>query len=102
MATAKPQTAQMRRWIGRRIRRRRLFMQMTQGALAHALGVTFQQVQKYEKGANRVPAERLMQICRQLEVTPDYFTQGTAGAEAAAAGHFVQSAQGLALYRGMA
>jgi transcriptional regulator with XRE-family HTH domain len=91
-----------RRWIGRRIRRRRLFMSMTQSALARALGVTFQQVQKYEKGINRVPAERLLQICAQLEVTPDYFTQGTAGAQAEALEHFVQSPQGLALYRAMA
>ena len=97
-----PQTAEERRRIGRRIRRRRLFMRMTQNALARALGITFQQVQKYEKGINRVPAERLMQICAQLEVTPDYFRQGQAGSEAEALEHFVESPQGLALYRAMA
>ena len=98
----KQQTAEERRRIGRRIRRRRLFMSMTQGALARALGISFQQVQKYEKGINRVPAERLMQICAQLDVTPDYFRQAPAGSQAEALEHFVESPQGLALYRAMA
>lgn len=91
-----------RQALGRRIRRRRLFMNMTQGALAHALGVTYQQVQKYEKGVNRIPAERLMQICVALDVTPDYFRADKAGHDAEALEHFVQSPQGLALYRAMA
>ncbi len=102
MAPRKQQTAEMRRWIGRRIRRRRLFLNMTQGALARGLGVTFQQVQKYEKGAGRVPDERLLQICQQLEVTPDYFAPGAASAQAEALEHFVQSPEGLALYRAIA
>ena len=46
--------------------------------------------------------ERLTQICRHLEVTPDYFAPGTAVAQAEALEHFVQSAEGLALYRAMA
>ena len=72
---------------------------MTQAALARALGVTFQQVQKYEKGINRVAGERLMQICRHLEVTPDYFAPAPANVQAEALEHFVQSPEGMALYR---
>jgi transcriptional regulator with XRE-family HTH domain len=100
--TVTKQTVEERRRIGRRIRRRRLFMRMTQGALARALGVSFQQVQKYENGINRVPPERLMQICAQLDVTPDYFHQGPAGSEAEALEQFTLSPQGLALCRAMA
>jgi transcriptional regulator with XRE-family HTH domain/predicted XRE-type DNA-binding protein len=102
MTARAQQTAEARRWIGRRIRRRRLFLAMTQAVLARALGVTFQQVQKYEKGITNVTRERLTQICQHLEVTPDYFTPGTADAQADALEHFVQSPQGLALYRAMA
>jgi transcriptional regulator with XRE-family HTH domain/predicted XRE-type DNA-binding protein len=90
-----------RRRIGRRIRRRRLFLGLTQGALARLLGVTFQQVQKYENGANRVPPGRLGQIAHYLEVTPDYFSSRDAE-QADAVEHFVQSPDGIALYRAMA
>ena len=96
------QTVEMRRWIGRRIRRRRLFLKMTQSVLAQALGVTFQQVQKYEKGLSQASPQRLAQICRALEVTQDYFIPGAAAAQAEALEHFVQSPEGLALYRAMA
>jgi transcriptional regulator with XRE-family HTH domain/predicted XRE-type DNA-binding protein len=99
---AETQSAEMRRWIGRRIRRRRLFLKMTQAGLARAVGITYQQVQKYEKGANTVSRERLAQICRQLEVTPAYFTPGTGPAEVDTLEHFVQSPEGLALNRAVA
>ena len=52
--------------VGRRMRMRRLMLQMSQEAFATKLGVTFQQVQKYEKGVNRVSASRLQQACNVL------------------------------------
>ena len=48
--------------VGRRLRMRRRMLAMSQGKLGDALGLTFQQVQKYEKGANRIGASRLQQI----------------------------------------
>jgi len=89
-----------RRRIGQRIRRRRMFLGQTQNALARFLGVTFQQVQKYEKGLGRVPPQRLAQIAHFLEVTPDYFSS-PAAEQADAVEHFVQSPDGIALCRAM-
>ncbi len=66
--------------VGRRIRVRRLERQMSQTELAARLGVTFQQVQKYEKGLNRVGAGRLMRVAEALEVPVSFFfLDGTAG-----------------------
>ena len=48
--------------VGRRVRMRRMMLSMSQGKLGDALGLTFQQVQKYEKGTNRIGASRLQQI----------------------------------------
>jgi transcriptional regulator with XRE-family HTH domain len=48
--------------VGRRVRMRRMMLAMSQGKLGDALGLTFQQVQKYEKGTNRIGASRLQQI----------------------------------------
>jgi DNA-binding transcriptional regulator YiaG len=48
--------------VGKRVRMRRMMLSMSQTSLASALGLTFQQVQKYEKGANRIGASRLQQI----------------------------------------
>ncbi|NKL56888.1 helix-turn-helix domain-containing protein [Rhizobium leguminosarum] len=59
--------------VGRRIRMRRVWMDKSQQALGEAIGVTFQQVQKYEKGINRVGASRLQQIATALQVQPSYF-----------------------------
>jgi transcriptional regulator with XRE-family HTH domain len=59
--------------VGRRIRVRRLERQMSQTELADQLGVTFQQVQKYEKGVNRVGAARLQRIADALEVPISFF-----------------------------
>ena len=56
-------------YIGARMRGSRLALGMTQESLGELLGVTFQQVQKYEKGANRVSAARLFQICEALQVS---------------------------------
>jgi transcriptional regulator with XRE-family HTH domain len=59
--------------VGGRIRTRRLLIGMNQETLARALGLTFQQVQKYEGGANRVSASRLSQIAEILSVPIAYF-----------------------------
>jgi transcriptional regulator with XRE-family HTH domain len=59
--------------VGRRMRVRRLERQMSQTQLAVQLGVTFQQVQKYEKGVNRVGAARLQRIAEALEVPISFF-----------------------------
>ena len=60
--------ASLDRRIGERIRLRRTELGMTQHQLAAALGVSYQQIQKYENGANRISAARLWQIGRRLEV----------------------------------
>jgi len=62
--------------VGKRLRQRRTFVGMTQEQLGASLGITFQQIQKYERGANRIGASRLFDICRILEVTPQFFFEG--------------------------
>ena len=56
-------------YISARMRERRLALKMTQEDLGKALGVSFQQIQKYEKGVNRVSASRLYEICKVLNVS---------------------------------
>ena len=67
--------------VGARVRMRRLMVGMSQGKLGDALDVTFQQVQKYEKGANRIGASRLQQLARVLEVPPSFFFEGAPSGE---------------------
>ncbi|SCX22562.1 anaerobic benzoate catabolism transcriptional regulator [Agrobacterium sp. DSM 25558] len=62
--------------VGTRIKLKRKLHGMSQQALASGLGVTFQQVQKYEKGVNRVGASRLSQIAKALDVPLSYFFDG--------------------------
>ena len=62
--------------VGSRVRMRRLMLSMSQGKLGDALGLTFQQVQKYEKGANRIGAGRLQQISDILQVPIAFFYEG--------------------------
>ena len=59
--------------VGKRIRLRRMSLGLSQERLAAALGLTFQQVQKYEKGANRVGASRLFDLARVLDVPVEFF-----------------------------
>lgn len=59
--------------VGKRIRLRRTILHITQQQMADMLGLTFQQVQKYEKGANRVGASRLWDISKVLKVPMDFF-----------------------------
>jgi transcriptional regulator with XRE-family HTH domain len=61
------------RYVGTQIRLRRMALKMSQAALAGALGLTFQQVQKYESGVNRVSASRLLQLAGILQVEPTHF-----------------------------
>jgi transcriptional regulator with XRE-family HTH domain len=67
------------RKVGQRVRTRRLEIGMSQERLAELLGVTFQQVQKYEKGVNRMAASRLHDIAAALEMPIARFFEGLAG-----------------------
>ena len=62
--------------VGSRMRTRRLLAGMSQEKLGEALGITFQQIQKYEKGTNRISASRLQQAAKVLAVPVDYFYEG--------------------------
>ena len=62
--------------VGARIRMRRRFLGLNQSHLADALGLTFQQVQKYERGTNRVSASKLYDIARALHVSVSFFFEG--------------------------
>jgi transcriptional regulator with XRE-family HTH domain len=62
--------------IGKRLRRRRRLLGLTQQQLAESIGIWFQQIQKYECGANRVTASRLYELSVALNVPVTYFYQG--------------------------
>lgn len=92
--------------VGNRVRIRRMLIGMSQEKLGELLGLTFQQVQKYEKGVNRIGAGRLYDVSRILGVPIDYFYEGInaqpAGDGAAEDGappvmEFVSSGEGLQL-----
>lgn len=97
--------------VGARIRLRRRMQGVSQEKLADALGLTFQQVQKYERGANRVSASKLYEIAAALRAPVAYFFDGLAdpagegvGEEAAASDEqdvhaFLMTAEGLELAR---
>jgi transcriptional regulator with XRE-family HTH domain len=70
--------------VGARIRMRRKILGVSQERLADDLGLTFQQVQKYERGANRVSASKLYEIARSLQAPISYFFDGLADPLAAA------------------
>jgi len=63
-------------YVGQRLKDRRRLVEVSQQALADATGITFQQVQKYEKGSNRISAGRLVQFAQILGVEPGYFFEG--------------------------
>jgi transcriptional regulator with XRE-family HTH domain len=92
--------------VGNRVRIRRMLIGMSQERLGDLLGLTFQQVQKYEKGVNRIGAGRLFEMSRILNVPVDFFYEGVnahagqAGgtdAESAPVMEFVSSGEGLQL-----
>ena len=62
--------------VGRRLRRRRRLMGMTQQQLADSVGIRFQQIQKYECGANRITASRLFELAGALSIAVQYFYDG--------------------------
>src|SRR5580698_7105343 len=62
--------------VGSRVRMRRMMLGMSQEKLGNALGLTFQQVQKYEKGTNRIGASRLQQIAHIVQVPVSFFFEG--------------------------
>jgi transcriptional regulator with XRE-family HTH domain len=66
--------------VGARVRMRRMMLGMSQEKLGDALELTFQQVQKYEKGANRIGASRLQQISNILQVPVAFFFEGAPNA----------------------
>jgi transcriptional regulator with XRE-family HTH domain len=72
--------------VGKRLRMRRLMLDMSQTDVATALGVTFQQLQKYEKGANRVSASRLQHLSQFLQVPVPFFFEGLSGPTMATTG----------------
>jgi transcriptional regulator with XRE-family HTH domain len=67
--------------VGRQMRKRRLELEMSQEGLAALLNVTFQQVQKYEKGVNRIAASTLYDGAHALDVDVNYFFKGLPGAQ---------------------
>jgi transcriptional regulator with XRE-family HTH domain len=71
--------------VGQRVRMRRLLANMSQVELGSELGVTFQQVQKYEKGTNRIGSSRLHRISQVLEVPVSFFFEDVAGQKRTAA-----------------
>ncbi|MCC5985050.1 MAG: helix-turn-helix transcriptional regulator [Rhodobacteraceae bacterium] len=62
--------------VGKRIRQRRWMLGMTQQQLAEAVGIKFQQIQKYETGTNRVSASRLWDVAHALDVSISFFFEG--------------------------
>ena len=76
------------RYVGTRIRERRIMLGLTQHEVAELIGVTYQQAHKYEKGINRVAAGRLSRIAQALGVEVSYFFEGLQ-----TAGRFVPSPQ---------
>ena len=66
--------------IGQRVRHRRWLLGMTQQQLAQSVGIRFQQIQKYESGANRVSASRLWDLAQALDIPVSFFFEGLANA----------------------
>ena len=90
--------------VGNRVRIRRMLIGMSQERLGDLLGLTFQQVQKYEKGVNRIGAGRLFEMSRILNVPVDFFYEGVSAAplgtgegNGAPVMEFVSSGEGLQL-----
>jgi transcriptional regulator with XRE-family HTH domain len=98
------------KYVGSRVRMRRIMLGMSQEKLGEALGLTFQQVQKYEKGANRVGASRLQQISEILQVPVSFLFDGgptggtnngsfSEGSSPTYVSDFLATSEGLALTR---
>lgn len=93
--------------VGSRVRLRRMMLGMSQERLGENLGITFQQIQKYEKGSNRIGASRLQHIATILKVPVSFFFEDAPGTPEEAAGFaenahsyvvdFLSSSEGLSL-----
>lgn len=70
--------------VGSRVRMRRMMLGMSQESLGKAVSLTFQQIQKYEKGTNRIGASRLQQFSNILQVPPAFFFDGAPGGKVVA------------------
>ena len=81
--------------LGKRLRRRRRLLGLTQQQVANAVGIRFQQVQKYECGANRISAARLWELSEALEVPISYFYDGLAEAQARSEADTDQRGEGM-------
>ena len=79
--------------VGGRLRLQRMIRGLSQEKLGEALGVTFQQIQKYEKGSNRIGASRLEQIARVLDVPPSFFFEGLPSSTASGGPGFEEAGQ---------
>lgn len=78
--------------VGSRVRLRRMLLGMSQDKLGELLGLTFQQIQKYEKGVNRIGASRIFELSRILEVPIQYFFDDIYGVKSEPAYGFAESA----------
>ena len=95
------------RHVGSRVRMRRIMLGMSQERLGEGLGLTFQQIQKYEKGTNRIGASRIQQISEILQVPVSFLFEGSPGisvsfSEAPSPTYvadFLATSEGLALIR---
>jgi transcriptional regulator with XRE-family HTH domain len=96
------------KYVGSRVRMRRMMISMSQERLGERLGITFQQVQKYEKGTNRIGASRLQQIATVLSVPVAFFFEGAPVPDPSGSGmleppspvyvsEFLATSEGLAL-----
>jgi len=77
--------------VGSRVRLRRTMLSLSQEKLGDSLGITFQQIQKYEKGANRIGASRLQQIARVLNTPVAFFFEDAPGMQSDSGGGFAES-----------
>jgi transcriptional regulator with XRE-family HTH domain len=100
------------KYVGSRVRMRRMMLGMSQEKLADALGLTFQQIQKYEKGTNRISASRLQAISQILDAPVHFFFEGAPNTAKSGAVHelgespspayvtdFLTTSDGLALVK---
>jgi transcriptional regulator with XRE-family HTH domain len=106
MATKAPNPID--KYVGSRVRMRRIMLGMSQEKLGEALGLTFQQIQKYEKGTNRVGASRIQQISEILQVPVSFLFEGGPtstgngfgeGTSPTYVSDFLATSEGLALTR---
>ncbi len=107
MATKAPNPID--KYVGSRVRMRRIMLGMSQEKLGEALGLTFQQIQKYEKGTNRVGASRIQQISEILQVPVSFLFEGgptsnagdgfSEGTSPTYVSDFLATSEGLALTR---